>query len=66
MKVKFKYYLHDNATVYERAEDILGQTDLDMSREEFNELVGRPFYEVELLCELDTDTGDITVLQVKL
>lgn len=66
MKVPFKYYLHDGYTGSERAEYILGQTDLDMSREEFLELTGRPFYEVELRCTLDTDTGTITVDDVKL
>jgi hypothetical protein len=66
MKVQFKYYLHDNYTGSERAEHILDQTDLDMSREEFNELVGRPFYEVELTCQLDTETGVVTVLSTKL
>jgi hypothetical protein len=66
MKVKFKYYLHDDYTGSERAEYILEQTGLDMTREEFNELVGRPFYEVELNCELDTKTGQVTVISTKL
>lgn len=66
MKVQFTYYLHDDYTGSERAEAILNQIDLDMSREEFSELVGNPFYEVTFICTLDTDTGTITVDDVKL
>lgn len=66
MKVQFKYYLHDGYTGSERAEYILEQTQLDMSRDEFNQLVGRPFYEVQLVCELDTETGKVTVLKTNL
>lgn len=66
MKVQFKYYLHDDYTSSERAEAILDQIDLDMSREEFSQLIGRPFYEVTFTCTLDTDTGTITVDDVKL
>jgi hypothetical protein len=66
MKIPFKYYLHDGYTGSERAEYILRQTDLDMSRDELLQLIGRPFYEVELLCELDTTTGQVTVLQTNL
>ena len=66
MKIPFKYYLHDSYTSHERAETILGQTDLDMGIEEFNDLVGKPFYEVTLFCTLDTDTGQITVDTVEL
>jgi hypothetical protein len=64
--VPFNYYLHDSYTGSERAEYILGQTDLDMSQEQFIELVGRPFYEVKLECLLDTETGQVTVVSVKL
>lgn len=66
MKVKFNYYLHDDSTGYERAESILMQTDLDMSKEELSNLIGRPFYEVTLTCTLDTETGTIEVEDVKL
>jgi len=66
MKKQFKYYLHDNYTGSERAEYILQQIDLEMDREQFNQLVGRPFYEVELVCELNTETGDVTVLKTNL
>jgi len=58
--------LHDNYTGSERAEYILQQIDLEMDREQFNQLVGRPFYEVELVCELNTETGDVTVLKTNL
>lgn len=66
MIVPFKYYLHDGYTGSERAQSILGQTDLEMDREKFLELIGRPFYEVELTCELDTQTGEVNVVSVKL
>lgn len=66
MKAQFKYYLHDDYTGSERAEAILKQIDLAMSREEFSQLIGRPFYEVTLTCTLDTETGTITVDDVKL
>lgn len=66
MKVKFNYYLHDDYTGDERAEAILKQVDLDMSREEFSQFIGRPFYEVTLTCTLDTETGTITVDDVEL
>jgi ABC-type uncharacterized transport system ATPase component len=64
--VPFNYYLHDSYTGSERAEFILSQTDLEMDQEEFLELIGRPFYEVQLACELDTETGTVNVVSVKL
>ena len=68
MKVKFTYYLHDNYSSGERAEAILSQisSQVTMDEEEFSELIGRPFYEVKLECELDTVTGAVTVLNTTL
>lgn len=66
MIVSFKYYLHDHYTSVERADTILEQTNLDMDREHLMALIGRPFYEVELSCELDTETGKVNVVSVKL
>lgn len=64
MKLQFTYYLHDDMSGSERADSILGQLkgQLSMDNDEFNELIGRPFYEVKLECELDTATGKITIL----
>ncbi len=71
MKIPFKYYLHDDYNSMERAEEIAQQisaqqpgliNDLD----DFNELIGNPFYEVTLECEIDTDTGVVTLLKATL
>jgi hypothetical protein len=67
MILDFNYYLHDGYTGAERAEYILSQLpELDMDVEQFLELIGRPFYEVKLSCQLDTETGKVTVVSVKL
>ncbi len=79
MILKFNYHLHDDAESYERAASILSQfsptelaalglsdpTDED-DQDTFNQLIGRPFYEATLECELDTATGDITVVSTAL
>ena len=62
-QVPFKYYLHDSYSSYERAEYIAGQTGVEMT-EEMIETIGRPFYEVELSCVLDTETGKVTIVGV--
>lgn len=64
MIVPFKYYLHDDATTDERAQ-IIGETagiDID---EELAEKIGRPFYEIEFSCTLDTETGEVVILGAK-
>lgn len=64
---KFKYYLHDGYERDERAEYILGQIpELDMDEEQFGELIGQPFYEVTLHCQLDDVTGEVTVVAAEL
>lgn len=68
MKLPFKYYLHDSYSSSEFQEVVLeDQLGLDdsMTKQQLDELmqkIGRPFYEVTLECELDTETGKVTVL----
>lgn len=64
MKKQFTYYLHDNASSYERAADIEDQMGMHFTDDQI-ELMGRPFYEVGLYCEIDTDTMEVTILGVK-
>lgn len=61
--VPFKYYLHDTASGWERADYIKQQVPEleDMDHEDLSELIGRPFYEITLDCTLDTETGDVTM-----
>lgn len=71
MKLPFKYYLHDQGTSGERAEEIFDQAaaqgiELDIDQDKLAELIGRPFYEVTLECELDTVTGEVTLLKASL
>lgn len=68
MKVQFKYYLHDNSSSYERCEYIMAQIkqehpEFEMDEDDFNDLIGKPFYEVDLTCELDTDTGQVKIIE---
>lgn len=63
VKIQFKYYLHDDASFFERLEDLQAQSHL--FTEELVEKMGRPFYEVTLQCEVDTDTGSVTILSTK-
>lgn len=69
MKVPFTYYLHDDSSGSERAEHILSQLPAGLQEshdeESFGEFIGRPFYEVTLECELDTATGEVTILSAK-
>ena len=64
MKVPFTYYLHDDDR-WEVAETIHDKYAV-LSLEEIVELVGRPFYEVKLSCEFDTETGEVTILSTEL
>jgi len=67
VKVPFTYYLHDDSR-WETAESIHSQIRgvSDLTLEEIAELAGRPFYEVELSCEFDTETGEVTLLSTAL
>ena len=60
-KLQFKYYLHDDHDSTELVEAIAERVGLNGQDPVF-EKIDRPFYEVELDCELDTETGDIKIL----
>lgn len=68
MKIPFKHYLHDNYSSSELAEVIYESiaSQYEGTEEELRELLGdsRPFYEVQLNCELDTKTGKVKILSV--
>lgn len=66
MKIPFKYYLHDNYNANEMADEIYRQISdkFEGSQEDMVNLIGesRPFYEVELNCEFDTENGDVNII----
>lgn len=62
--VPFAYYLHDTDEYDGMVEWIAKQTGVPKNHPCFEDL-GRPFYEVGLECELDTETGEIRILGVK-
>ena len=62
--VPFTYGLHDNMQTDERVEIIAMKTGLSERHPVFEDL-GRPFYEVILDCELNTNTGEVRILGVK-
>lgn len=61
MKKKFEYYLHDDSNSFERADWIGKQIGIPFT-DEMTEDMGRPFEEVGLECEYDTETGQVTIL----
>lgn len=67
--VQFKYYMHDDATNRERAELIYGQvaTSFEGTQDDLANILGsnRPFYEIELTCELELETGKVTIISAK-
>lgn len=68
----FKYYLHNDMSSSEFCEivleDQLGmvpQDETDHERlDELMQKIGRPFYEVELDCTLDDETGAVEIVAV--
>lgn len=71
MKVQFKEYLHEENEELE--EDLRSWLPSDyyasLSQEDIEDLcqkIGSPFYEVTVTCELDTETGEVTLLEAKL
>lgn len=62
-KIPFTYYLHDDATSFERYDDLHAQD--ERFTEELVEHMGRPFYEVTLYCQADTETGEVTILKAE-
>lgn len=65
-KYQFKYYLHDN---YEHPElvDFLSDERYGGVPKDVAEAIAdsRPFYEVTLECEYDTETGETKILSAR-
>lgn len=61
MKVQFVKYMHDDAEVSENIEELIEQSIPEHIAEAIAE--SRPFHEISLLCEYDTDTQITTVLR---
>lgn len=62
-KVRFVYYLHDTASTDERSAQIMANAETPVTIDDaMEQRIGRPFYEVALDCELDTDTGRVEIL----
>jgi hypothetical protein len=64
VKVPFKYYLHDDANTAERQYEFSQKMPDVEFTDELMEKIGRPFYEIELSCLLDTKTGEVTIIGV--
>lgn len=62
-KVVFKHYLHDDE--FSSLQWSLGQVGVKLTDELYDK-VGKPFYEVTLTCELDLETGEVTILEADL
>lgn len=63
-KLPFTYYMHDES-FYERVEDLFpGLT--EAQQEDLAEKAGKPFYEVTLRCEIDDQTGEVTLISASL
>lgn len=63
-KIPFVYYLHDMCDTSERYHDLHAQ-DSRFTEEIVFQDMGRPFYEIKLLCEYDTETCETTILGVE-
>jgi hypothetical protein len=71
MKIPFKFLLHNDYYFDETVDIILDSAGVedDQERQRLTSLLqqdGDPFYEVSFSCLLDTDTGKITVEDIKL
>lgn len=65
MKLSFAHYIHDDkSSVREMFSDLSHREGLDLDEEALDELKWN-FYEVELLCELDTETLTVDIVGVK-
>lgn len=62
-KIPFKYYLHDQSQSDERL-DYLQEQDPRFTEELVGDM-GKPFYEVLLQCEVDEETGEVTILSAQ-
>jgi hypothetical protein len=64
--VNFTYYLHDSQETEGRVEQIESTATPGITiGDELVEKIGRPFYEVELGCTLDTDTGAVQIISAR-
>lgn len=63
MLVNFKYYLHDGSP-YEGMKYALKDAGVELT-DELYEKIGRPFYEIEFDCTLDTETGAVEILGIR-
>lgn len=59
MIVRFTHYMHD--TEYESTRESLRDAGVELD-EELQQKMGRPFYEVKLDCELNTETGAVRIV----
>jgi hypothetical protein len=63
--VEFDYLLRDDLDTMERNAVISSQTGVPIVGELADKMMEHPFYEVTLRCQLDTVTGEVTILGVK-
>lgn len=67
MKHPFRYYLHDDDVMGEKLDFAFKNSEWKPSDELVEQVGGsRPFYEVTLECELDDETGAVTLVSAKL
>lgn len=65
MIITFTHYMHDDkSSVREMFSDLSRREGLGLDEEALDELKWN-FYEVELQCELDLETLEVTILQAK-
>lgn len=68
MIVEFHWYLHDSADASEMKEALPRFIDSelppDFDLDEMIENMSRPFYEVRLHCEYDTETHEVKIISV--
>lgn len=62
-KVRRKYYVHEDKGSF--LEEISGEDLDDKLSDKAREVLNYAFYEVELDCEIDTETGEIKILSAK-
>jgi hypothetical protein len=61
MIVTFEYALHDHGAETLR-ESIEAGAGINVT-DELMDKIGQPFYEVTIHCTLDTDSGEVTILE---
>lgn len=63
--VEFEYTLHDRLDTMERNAEISRQVGFPIVGELADRMMEHPFYEVNLRCSLNTETGEIKILEAK-